>query len=117
MLVTQETQDKINKLPITLKMASGMLLNALESIMGNKCDQDEMLRAISDMNEYAQGRYSNKDLVNYDQACDMLGLARTNRVALKRELDRNGIKQVTMNGHRVGFPKHKIEALVSKMKK
>jgi hypothetical protein len=47
----------------------------------------------------------------------MLGFARTNRVALKRELDRNGIKQVTMNGHRVGFPKKDVELLMNKRKK
>jgi hypothetical protein len=95
-------------------MASNMLLNALENLVGNKCDNEEILRTMSDFNDYAQGRYSDKDLVNYDEACDILGYTRTNRIGLKRVLDKNGIKQVKMNNLSVGFPKHKVEALLHK---
>ena len=117
MLVTQETQDKIDKLPFVQRMASNMLLDFLKNLVGMKCDEEEIKRAVSDLNEHANGKYNNQDLVNYDKACDMLGYTRTNRVRLKRELDKHGVKQVVLNGHRVGFPKHKIEALVSKLKK
>lgn len=116
MLVTQETQDKIDKLPLPLRMASNMLLNALENLVGNKCDNEEILRTMSDFNDFAQGKYSDKDLVNYDEACDILGYTRTNRIGLKRELDKNGIKQVVINNQRVGFPRHKVEALLHKKK-
>ena len=117
MLVTQETQDKINKLPLPLRVACNMLLDCLSGIIGGNCDAEQVASVVATMNENSKGRYSNVDLVNYDQACEMLGFARTNRVALKRELDRNGIKQVTMNGHRVGFPKKDVELLMNKRKK
>jgi DNA repair ATPase RecN len=116
MLVTQETQDKIDKLPLPLRMAANALLNALENLIGNKCDNEEILRTMSDFNDFAQGKYGDKDLVNYDEACDILGYTRTNRIALKRELDRNGIKQVVINNQRVGFPRHKVEGLLHKKK-
>ena len=116
MLITQETQDKINKLPLPLRVASNMLLDCLENLIGGKCDKDEILRTISDMNDYAQGKYSDNDLVNYDEACKILGYTVTNRLGLKKELDRNGIKQVVMNNQRVGFPRHKVEALLHKKK-
>ena len=116
MLVTQETQDKIDKLPLPLKMASNMLLNALESLIGGKCDTTEVLHTVSSINEHAQGKYSDNELVNYDEACDILGYTRTNRIGMKRELDKNGIKQVVINNQRVGFPRHKVEALLHKKK-
>lgn len=116
MLITQETQDKIDKLPIPLRMAANALLNALENLIGNKCDNEEILRTMSDFNDYAQGRYGEEDLVNYDEACDILGYTRTNRIGLKRELDKNGIKQVVINNQRIGFPRHKVEALLHKKK-
>lgn len=116
MLVTQETQDKIDKLPLSLRIASNMLLDCLESLIGGKCDADEVLHTVSSVNEHAQGKYSDKELVNYDKACDILGYTRTNRIGLKRILDKNGIKQVIMNNQHVGFPRHKVEALLHKKK-
>lgn len=117
MLVTRETQDKIDKLPLPFRVASNMLLDCLNSLVNNKCDETQVATLVGTLNENAKGKYSNDDLMNYDKACDALGYTRTNRVGLKRELDKHGIKQVVINGHRVGFPKHKIEALVSRLKK
>ena len=116
MLVTQETQDKIDKLPLPLKVASNMLLDCLENLVGGKCDTEEVVRTVGSINEHAQGKYSDDELVNYDEACDILGYTRTNRIGMKRELDKNGIKQVIMNNHSVGFPRHKVEALLHKKK-
>ena len=116
MLVTQETQNRIDELPLPLRMAANALLNALENLVSNKCDNEEILRTMSDFNDFAQGKYSEDDLVNYDEACDILGYTRTNRIALKRELDKHGIKQVVINNQRVGFPRHKVEALLRKKK-
>lgn len=117
MLVTQETKDKIDKLPLPLRVASNMLLDCLENIIDGKCNPDEVVNTIGTLEQNAKGKYSNEDLMNYDKACDALGYTRTNRVGLKRVLDKHDIKQVTMNGHRVGFPKSKIEALIAKLKK
>lgn len=116
MLITQETQDKINKLPLPLRMACDMLLNALGNIICGNCDTEEVLHTVSSVNEHAQGKYSDEELANYDEACDILGYTVTNRLGLKKELDKHGIKQVIMNNHRVGFPRHKIEALLHKKK-
>ena len=117
MLITQETQDKIDKLPIPLRIAANALLNALENLIGNKCDNEEILRTMSDFNDYAQGRYSEEELVNYDDACRILGYSVNNRTGLKSFLDKDGVKQVVLNGHSVGFPRRKVEALLHKKKK
>lgn len=116
MLVTQETQNRIDELPLPLRMAANALLNALENLVSNKCDNEEILRTMSDFNDFAQGKYREDDLVNYDEACKILGFSTSNRVGLKRELDKNGIKQVVINNQRVGFPRHKVEALLHKKK-
>lgn len=116
MLVTQETQDKIDKLPLPLKVASNMLLNCLENLIDGKCDTEEVQRMTENAQLRAQGKYSNEELVNYDDACRILGYSVNNRTGLKRFLDKNGVKQVVLNGHSVGFPRHKVEALLHKKK-
>lgn len=118
MLITKETQEKIDALPLPLRIVCNTLIDCLGNIITRQieCDVEEMARVAANLESNAKGKYSNNDLMNYDQACDMLGFARTNRVALKRELDKHEIKQVVINGHRVGFPRHKIEALLHKKK-
>lgn len=115
-MLTKETQEKIDKLPLPLRMACDMLLGALYKLINNECSTEEVLHTVSSVNEHAQGKYSDDELVNYDDACKILGYTITNRVGLKRELDRHNIRQVIMNGHRVGFPKHEVEALLRKKK-
>lgn len=119
MLITEETQRRIDNMPLPFRIVCNALLDCLENVLGYKykCNTEELVKIVSDLEQNAKGKYCNQDLVNYDQACDMLGYTRTNRVALKRELDRNGIQQVTINGHRVGFPKKDVERLASKRRK
>lgn len=114
MLVTKETQDKIDKLPLTLRVVADTLINCLNNLISGDCDTNEIIQSIADVNDHSQGRYSNDDLMNYDDTCKTLGYSVTNRVGMKREMDKNGIKQVVMNGHNVGFPRHKVEALARK---
>lgn len=117
MLITQETQDKIDKLPLPLRVASNMLLDCLKNIVDNNCDAEEVQRMTENAQLRAQGKYGKEDLVNYDEACVMLGYTVNNRAGLKALLDKHGIKQVHINGQRVGFPRHQVEALIPKSKK
>lgn len=116
MLITKETQDKIDKLPLPLRVASNMLLDCLKNLVDNKCDVEEVQRTVEKAQLHAQCKYSPEELVNYDDACRILGYSVNNRTGLKRELDKNGIKQVVINNQRVGFPRHKVEALLHKKK-
>lgn len=117
MLITQETQDKIDKLPLPLRVASNMLLDCLKNMVDNKCDVEEVQRTVEKAQLHAQGKYSPEELVNYDDACRILGYSVNNRTGLKRFLDKNGVKQVVLNGHSVGFPRYQVEALLPKNKK
>ena len=117
MLITQDTQDKIDKLPLPLRVASNMLLDCLKNIVDNNCDAEEVQRLAENAQLHAQGKYGKEDLVNYDEACVMLGYTVNNRAGLKALLDKHGIKQVVLNGQRIGFPKHQVEALIPKKKK
>lgn len=118
MLITKETQERINNMPLPFRIACNTLLDILENILGYKyeCSVEEMTQIAADYEARAKGKYGKEDLVNYDEACDILGYTRTNRIGLKRELDKNGIKQVVINNQRVGFPRHKVEALLHKKK-
>lgn len=118
MLITEETQERINNMPLPFRIACNTLLDILANILHYKydCDIEEMTKIAADYEARSQGKYSDKDLVNYDEACDILGYTRTNRIGLKRVLDKNGIKQVVINNQRVGFPRHKVEALLHKKK-
>ncbi len=117
MLITQETQDKIDKLPLPLRVASNMLLDCLKNLVNNNCDEEEVQRTVEKAQLHAQGKYGKEDLINYDDACKLLGFSTNNRAGLKALLDKNGIKQVILNGQRIGFPRQKVEALLPKTKK
>ena len=119
MLITKETQERINNMPLPFRIACNTLLDILENILGYKyeCSVEEMTQIAADYEARAKGKYGKEDLVNYDEACVMLGYTVNNRAGLKALLDKHGIKQVHINGQRVGFPRHQVEALIPKSKK
>lgn len=116
MNLDKETKDKIDKLPIILKTTVNYLLDAIDNIVNGKCDEDTLTSTIGTLNENSKRRYADEDLMNYDEAGKSLGFGCTNRNALKRLLDKNGIKQVIINNKKCGFKRSDIYALKDKIK-
>lgn len=117
MKFTEEEQEKINKLPVLLKMAFSTLVNALKSVINGDCDESTLANVMTTVSQNSMGRYSTEDLVNYEQAAKILGISTTNRSKLKLTLDLHGIKQVTIHNQRVGFRRDEVLALKNKLYK
>lgn len=117
MSLDNETQDKIDKLPLSLRMAVNMLIMCIEDIIEFKCDEKEVTEAVNAIKDNSEGRYCKSDLMNYDEAGIALGFGTTNRVGLKRFLDKHGVKQVRFGSTKVGFPRSQIISLKNKNKK
>lgn len=114
-LLSATAKEKIDKLPCFMRYIISSLLDCIDNIMNGKCDEDTIVSAMSTIQNNANGRFSDCDLVNYDEAGNILGFGTTNRVGLKHTLDKYGIKQVTMNNMKVGFKRSEIIALRDKL--
>ena len=115
MTFNEDEEKKIKSLPIVFRLAVDMLLGLIKKILNNECDEDEVTDTLATLNANADSRYSNEDLVNYDQAANILGVSVTNRIRLKSLLDANGVKQVVMHNHKVGFKRSELMALRTKL--
>ena len=67
------------------------------------------------LNNNAKGRIGKEDVLNYYKAGNILGFGCTNRVGLKKLLDKHGIKQVKINNMRCGFLRSEIMSLKDKI--
>lgn len=114
-LLSATAQEKIDKLPFFMKYVVSKLIDCIDDIVNNKCDEDVLLTTMNTLENNAKGKFSNDDLMNYDQAGDALGFGTTNRVGLKRLLDKHGIKQVIINNMKCGFRRDEIMALKDKI--
>lgn len=110
-----ESKDKLSKQPFIIRQAANYVLNLLNTLINGGCDESTVVSTMGTLNQNAQGRYSDDDLVNYDNACKILGFSVTNRVGLKRLLDKNGIKQVIIHNMPCGFRRDEIMALRDKL--
>lgn len=108
--------EQIDKLPRISRFIARGLYRALRDIIDGECDERTMLDVAAAMENNAAGRYSDDDLMNYDEAGRALGLGTTNRVKLKQILDANNIKQVKINNMCCGFEKAKIMELSKRIK-
>lgn len=115
MKIDEETRARIDKLPIVSRMIANYLLDMVENLATNKCDEETLISAASTMNNNAKGRIGKEDVLNYDKAGNILGFGCTNRVARKRLLDKHGIKQVKINNMSCGFRRDEIMALRDKL--
>lgn len=115
MKLDEETKSKINALPPILRMAVDMCLNCIDNIINGKCDEDSIASTVGTLNQNAQGKYSAEDLMSYDKAGTALGFGCTNRVGLKRLLNKHNIHEVKINNMCVGFPRSEIMALRDKL--
>lgn len=115
MELSKETKDKIDKLPIVLRMAVNYLLDAVDKIINGECNEDAVTSTMATLNNNASGRICKDDVLNYDKAGNILGFGATNRTALKALLDKHGIKQVVINNMKCGFLRSDIMALRDKL--
>lgn len=115
MELSDKTKEKIDKLPIVLRMAVNYLLDMVDKIINGECNEDTVASTISTLNNNASGRVCKDDVLNYDKAGEILGFGATNRSGLKAVLDKYGIKQVVINNMRCGFLRSDIMALRDKL--
>lgn len=113
MLLNDETQKKIDGLPIVLKTIANTLLECVSQIINGKCNEESLVSTFATLNQNSKGRYSKDDLLNYDQVSKVLGIL--SRCTIKQLLDRHGIKEVVMNNMKCGFPRSEIMALRDKL--
>ena len=102
-------------MPLVVRLCVDSLLGLIKKILNNECDEDEVTDALATLNANADSRYADEDLVNYDQAANILGLSVTNRIRLKSLLDANGVKQVVMHNQKVGFKRSELLSLRPKL--
>ena len=115
MKFSEDEEKKIKSLPIVLRLALDALLGVIRKILNNECDEDEVTDTMATLNANADSRYADEDLVNYDQAANILGVSVTNRIRLKSLLDANGIRQVVMHNQKIGFKRSELMALRTKL--
>ena len=115
MKFSEDEEKKIKSLPLVFRLAVDMLLCLIKKILNNECDEDEVTDTLATFNANADSRYADEDLVNYDQAANILGVSVTNRIRLKSLLDANGVKQVVMHNQKVGFKRSELMALRTKL--
>lgn len=113
--LNEEEKSKVEKLPLMLRMAVKYLLDALRCILNDECNEEAVGSVMATVVSNSSGRYSNCDLVNYEQAARILGVSETNRAKTKFLLDKNGIKQVVLHNQKVGFVRAEVVALADKL--
>lgn len=106
MELSDKTKEKIDKLPIVLKMAVNYLLDMVDKIINGECNEDTVASTIATLNNNASRRVCKDDVLNYDKAGEILGFGATNKY---------GIKQVVINNQRCGFLRSDIMALRDKL--
>ena len=70
---------------------------------------------MSTVQNNTNSRFNECDLLTYDKAGELLGFGTTNRVGLKKLLDKNGIKQVAFGNTKVGFRRDEVMALKERL--
>jgi len=114
-ILTAEAKAKISKLPLVLRTAAKMLEDSLLSVIVGNCDEDQVANMVCTADANARGRYSDEELMTYDEAQRALKISDRNK--LKATMDKYGIQQVIMTNHKVGFPREAVLALKTKLKK
>lgn len=115
MELDSESKNKLAKQPFIIRQAADYILNLLNTLINGGCDEGTITSTMGTLAQNAQGKYSDDDLLNYDKACKVLGFSVTNRIGLKRLLDKNGIKQVKIHNMPCGFRRDEILALRDKI--
>lgn len=115
MTFTADEQNKIDKLPLVLRMALQALMSAINNIINGDCSDEEVTHTLSTLSNNSNSRFANEDLVNYEESAKILGISVTNRARLKTLLDSHGIKQVVIHNQKIGFKRTDILMLKDKL--
>lgn len=114
-ILSKAAQEKIDKLPFFIRYVICKLVDCIDDLINGKCDEQLIVNAMSTLENNAKGRYSGDDLLNYDKSGEVLGFGTTNRVGLKRLLDKHGIHEVKIGNTKVGFRRDEVMALKDKL--
>ena len=112
-----ESKEKLKRLPLTMRSLAKMLVGGLNDLVSEDCSEEEVIRTIHTIQSAQDDKYGNDDVVNYDEACRLLGLEPTNRVGLKKIINAHKIKQITINNVKIGFSKKEILKIKDNIKK
>lgn len=100
-----------NKKTPLIQFAINTLKEALRQLENDECDEEKILMSLSKLNNESAGKYDNNSFVTYDEAMRMLNVK--NRNALKRIIDKHGIKQHKIGNVKVGFLRTDIEKIIA----
>ena len=103
-----------DKSPI-IEEARRFLQGILERIERDECSEEELMYFMSKADAHSKGYFKREDFVNYDEAMRIMGIG--NRVTLKEQLNKHGVKMQRINNQRVGFLRSEVEALANKAEK
>lgn len=113
-ILNESTREKVDKLPFFIRYIIDKLVMCIDDLINGKCDEEVIVNTMSTLENNANGRYCREDLVSFEKAAGLLCFGK-NRVALKRLLDKNGIRQVIINNHKVGYVRSEIMVLRDKL--
>lgn len=113
-LLNDSAKTRVRRLPSLMRHVVGLLLGCIDSIIRGDCEEDSVAEAMATLYSNSAGRYNDSDLVNYDEAAKILGFE-SNRLRLKRTIDKYGIRQVRIKNKRCGFRRSDITNLKDKL--
>lgn len=111
--IDRESREKLKALPPIIQMAARALLDALDRLINGECDETAIQQSMATIDCHSRGKYGSEDLLTYDKAMKVLGIGDRNR--LKRLLDSERVKQITIHNQKVGFRRSDILAVKSRM--
>lgn len=111
--IDRESRERLAALPPIIQMAARALVDALDRLINGDCDETAIEQSMAAIDCHSRGKYGSEDLLTYDKAMKVLGIGDRNR--LKRLLDANGVKQVTIHNQKVGFRRSDILAVKTKI--
>ena len=113
-MLSDSAKAEVRRLPSFMRYVVGVLLDCIGSIIKGDCEEDSVAAAMATLYNNSAGRYNDSDLVNYGEAAKILGFG-TNRLRLKRTIDKYGIRQVRIKNKRCGFRRSDITNLKDKL--
>lgn len=105
-ILTEEANQRLSELPLVLRTGAKMLIDGLQSIFGGNCNEDEVASLVVRAETNARGKYSDDELVTYDEAGRILGIKSRNK--LRETLSKYGVEQHTLSNHKCGFPREQV---------
>lgn len=112
-ILTEEAKQKLTELPLVLRTGANVLIDGLNSIFGGNCNEDEVASLVVRAETNARGKYSDDELMTYDEAGRTLGIKDRNK--LRATLTKYGVEQHKLNNHKCGFPREQVLVVRNKL--